>query len=316
MEKIAIQGHRTRYKDVIKILESLGGKNLFNNNGDNTLLFYYVKNNTVINSNYSKNIPKDYKLYTLEEYEQQITRKQIAIQGHPARGNDIIKTLESLGGINGKGYTGYDPCFYYYINTKNFIDCEPDGHLPQEYKKYNLEEYEQIQNNMENKRTIQIDLNTAKEWYKQGGDLRQVALQAFSENELNTLPKSWEEYCNINPYIIPFEEHCLNFDDRVISTPIKNYKRIKNSHFIPSEERAKQFLTLNKLLQIRDYYNQGWKPDWKDDTKKYVIWSLENTLHPSVSIYVNNPFAFKTKKLRNEFLQNFKEDLETIKELL
>ena len=242
--------------------------------------------------------------------------KKIAIQGHSTRGKDVIKILESLGGNNYSCLEGKNTNSFYWVSTSNCnIRCNFPSCVPKGYKYYTLEEYEQQFNNME-KRNIQIDLTTAKEWYNQGGDLRQVALQAFSENELNTLPKSWEEYCNINPYIIPFEEHCLNFDDRVISTPIKNYKRIKNSHFIPSEERAKQFLTLNKLLQIRDYYNQGWKPDWKDDTKKYVIWSLENTLHPSVSIYVNNPFAFKTKKLRNEFLQNFKEDLETIKELL
>jgi uncharacterized protein YozE (UPF0346 family) len=128
--------------------------------------------------------------------------KKIAIQGNSTRGHDIIKILESLGGTNGMNYTGYDPRFYYYINTRNFIDCDLYENLPQGYKKYILEEYEQIQNTMETtKRNIQIDLNTAKEWYKQGGDLRKVALQAFSEEELQSFPKSWQEFCEINPYI-------------------------------------------------------------------------------------------------------------------
>lgn len=52
-------------------------------------------------------------------------------------------------------------------------------------------------------------MNTAKEWYKQGGDLRKIALQAFTETELQSLPKSWEEYCKINPYLTKDKEFFL-----------------------------------------------------------------------------------------------------------
>lgn len=243
MEKIAIQGHRTRYKDVIKILESLGGKNLFNNNGDNTLLFYYVKNNTVINSNYSKNIPKDYKLYTLEEYEQ-------------------------------------------------------------------------TQNTMENKRTIKIDLTTAREWYNKGGELKEIALQAFSEKELKSLPSSWKEYCEINPYLKKNKDIILLASGEILPISSEGHVREDNPGAIPSKERAEQFLILNKLLQIRDYYNQGWKPDWDDCTDKYVIWTFENKPHPDVSTYASSLFAFKSKELRDTFFENFEKDLEKIKEFL
>lgn len=34
------------------------------------------------------------------------------------------------------------------------------------------------------KRTIELSLDKAREWYKQGGDLKEVALQAFKEDEL------------------------------------------------------------------------------------------------------------------------------------
>lgn len=34
------------------------------------------------------------------------------------------------------------------------------------------------------KRTIELSLDKAREWYKQGGDLKEVALQAFKEEEL------------------------------------------------------------------------------------------------------------------------------------
>ena len=51
------------------------------------------------------------------------------------------------------------------------------------------------------KRTLEITLATAKEWYK--GDnsvLKELALQAFTETELQpvTCVKSWEEFCSQN----------------------------------------------------------------------------------------------------------------------
>ena len=50
-------------------------------------------------------------------------------------------------------------------------------------------------------RNIALTLDKAKEWYKQGGELKEVALQAFSENELTKieLPKTWEEFCENYP---------------------------------------------------------------------------------------------------------------------
>ena len=168
---------------------------------------------------------------------------------------------------------------------------------------------------MENKRTIQINLNTAKEWYKQGGDLRKVALQAFSEKELTSLPSSWEGYCEINPYYDKGKETFLRITGTT-SVSTADIKREKYPGVIPTKERAEQFLILNKLLQIRDYYNQGWKPDYDDISDKYTIWTLTNKLHCEISTSANGLFTFKSKELRDTFFENFKEDLEKIKEFL
>lgn len=239
---------------------------------------------------------------------------KIAIQGHITRGKDIIKILENLGGKNRFDCEGYNVALFYYINSWGFITCNFSKGMSEGYKYYTLEEYEQQFNNME-KRNIQIDLTTAKEWYRQGGNLRQIALQAFTESELNSLPKSWEEYCKINPYI----DKDKNVFLRSAGIGCVSYTGLKREEYpgiIPSEKRAEQFLILNKLLQIRDYYNQGWNPDWKINTDKYVIWSFENELHIDVSVCANALFAFKTMELRDEFFKNFKSDLKTIKEFL
>lgn len=243
--------------------------------------------------------------------------KKIAIQGHFYKSKDIIKILESLGGINIQGYIGHATSMYYYVNNKNHIECDTITNLPREYKKYTLKEYEQtFLNNMETKRNIQIDLTTAKEWYKQGGDLRKVALQAFTENELNAFPKSWEEYCKINPYLNKNIDFFIPADGTVTAISQKCL-RSNLSFTTPSKERAEQLVVLNKLLQIRDYYNQGWEPNWQNDEEnKYVIISIKGGLKMDTNWYINRLFAFKTRKLRDEFLQNFKSDLEFIKEFL
>lgn len=240
---------------------------------------------------------------------------KIAIKGHLHKGKEIIKILKSLGGINIHKFTGNDIDLYYYIDDNNHINGYVDLGIPQGYKRYTLEEYEQIHNNMENKRTIQINLTTAKEWYNQGGELRKVALQAFSEKELKALPSSWEEYCEINPYYDKGKETFLRITG-TINVSVANIKRKEYPGVIPSKERAEQFLILNKLLQIRDYYNQGWKPNWEDGTDKYPIWSFENELTPDITTYANGLFTFKTKELRDKFFENFAPDLELIKEFL
>ena len=43
---------------------------------------------------------------------------------------------------------------------------------------------------MKEERNVTFTLDKAKEWYKKGGELKEIALQAFTEKELNPLPKS------------------------------------------------------------------------------------------------------------------------------
>jgi hypothetical protein len=49
---------------------------------------------------------------------------QLAIKGHPTRGNEVIEILEMLGGENKEGYCGHNPNIAYYISHKNTIVCD------------------------------------------------------------------------------------------------------------------------------------------------------------------------------------------------
>ena len=59
--------------------------------------------------------------------------------------------------------------------------------------------YKEIKNNME-ERNIKLSLEKAREFYSKGGELKDLALSAFTEGEIlaSILPKTWEEFCKNN----------------------------------------------------------------------------------------------------------------------
>ena len=50
-----------------------------------------------------------------------VDKKYVYIQGVPGKGDEVIKTLEDLGGINSNNLSGDDDASYYYINSQNII---------------------------------------------------------------------------------------------------------------------------------------------------------------------------------------------------
>lgn len=86
----------------------------------------------------------------------------------------------------------------------------------------------------------------------------------------------------------------------------------------PSQELANAAEALRRLLFLRDYYNDGWQPNWDDDTEKHTIETCCNeefVIEPSSTNYPR-VLSFKSKKIRNQFLEEQKELLEIAKPLL
>ena len=102
---------------------------------------------------------------------------------------------------------------------------------------------------------------------------------------------------------IPTFEHAL---DWVIST-------IKDNYFI---ELDKQLKALNKLIILRDYYNEGWQPDWKSDNKKYIIECYEVELRVIGIFGTGAILHFRKLNIAERFLEEQKELLEIAKPLL
>lgn len=166
-------------------------------------------------------------------------------------------------------------------------------------------------------RTIKLTLEKAKEFYKKGGEFRDLALSAFTEEELTKveLPKTWEEFCK--SYNMRSNECFINLRSDIASVPDK-YEREINSdrNVLPSERAAKAHLALMQLHQLRDCYRQGWKPDWGSNHCKYSIISDKKILCVVPSINCSCFLSFQSEEIARLFLKNFRSLIEEAGDLI
>ena len=86
--------------------------------------------------------------------------------------------------------------------------------------------------------------------------------------------------------------------------------------YFTKKENYFAFDALRKLIILRDYYNDGWQPDWEDDEWKYFIEYYRGKLDVERTCGNGRVLAFKSKGIRDKFLEEQKELLETAKPLL
>lgn len=138
------------------------------------------------------------------------------------------------------------------------------------------------------------------------------ALKIVLEKKKKEYPKTYEECC----YVLGFENTELVFEDdyRDINPPKEQWKRLGLMN------------QLNKLLICRDAYwkiageemglGKPWKPDWDNVSDKYCIYFVSGNAWSKECQTRQCPFAFPTPEMRDAFYENFKELIETVKELL
>ena len=121
----------------------------------------------------------------------------------------------------------------------------------------------------------------------------------------------------------PYEVEFKGFEQKA-STPTyeeivrgKNYIYLPENLVAPNKELADAVVALLKLLFLRDYYNEGWQPDWSNtNVLKYVIIVSREKIEIDNTYNIKRILAFKSKEIRNKFLEEQKELLEIAKPLL
>ena len=155
-------------------------------------------------------------------------------------------------------------------------------------------------------RTVKLTLEKAKEFYKKGEELRDLALLAFTEEELTKveLPETWEEFCS---HFNTRHEYYIDIDSSICEDNNDYRNPLYDRNMLPSKKAAEQHLTLMQLHQLRDCYRQGWTPDWLDGEDKYCIVRSYTNNHLIAAYKGTGTFlSFQSKEIAQLFLDNFR----------
>ena len=156
-------------------------------------------------------------------------------------------------------------------------------------------------------RVITLTLEKAKEFYKKGGEFRDLALSAYTEEELLEimLPKTWEEFCDL--FKIHEEYHIDSCSDIIKNEDDYYRDPLLNRNLLVSKEAANQHLVLMQLHRLRDCYRQGWKPDLTVPESIFAIFCTKGKYSVEEFIYSSEFLSFQSRQLAQEFLNNFRD---------
>lgn len=129
----------------------------------------------------------------------------------------------------------------------------------------------------------------------------------------STFPKTWEEFCKDNPVK---NGECFIHENKICDAFIGDGRDIEHKAILPDRETAEAFVALIQLIQLRDYYRQGWIPNWSKGFIKYCIIYYDNKISSHISKYSSNILSFQTEEIRNEFKENFKDLIIKTKNLI
>lgn len=124
------------------------------------------------------------------------------------------------------------------------------------------------------------------------------------------LPKKWEDLKIISGFYV-----CSSSNVHEVRNNSAKDKCDKN--IFPTKEEVEACVALAQLCQLRDRYNDGWKPDWEDDGEiKHCIEFFKGKIEKECHYVTKRVLCFKTQELRDKFLENFRDLIETAKPLL
>ena len=289
MSNIAILGHPTRGKEVIEILEMLGGNNKYNFRGDEDE--WFILNRTIQRSDRLL----DEKGFTLEEFLEKFPYKVGDKVEYKSIGDANLKSkiiyMEWCNSLNKVLYTTEDA---HVISTEDITETKA---IPP-YMDYDIKEDKGTLEQIDLTRELRI----ADEVEVILGDYEFVLKdgKTYFVKKKPQYPKTYEECCKI-----------LGIEDR------------ENGYCGYEYELLGEF---QKLYICRDAYwkiageqmglGKPWKPDWNNVSDKHCIYFVSGEIWLTECQTRQCTLAFPTAEMRDKFYEKFKELIEFCKELL
>ena len=287
-KKLAIVGHATRGREVIRLLKMLGGNEGFSDTGlrlggtEVCCVYYIGTAGSIIYAHHSV-INDDFIVFTLEEFQKKYPFEvgdKVVYTKFGDNCDDYPVTIESM------KWTG--TTIEYTFN--DYVTC-----LAKDLKMWNGEPNEVISGIYLN------SCNYADEVELNLGDYEIVVRdgKTYAVKKKPKYPKTFEE--------------CLNilYCKAVLNTIIGH--------------KTELLLNLEKLLICRDAYwkiageemglDGPWEPNWSDTNEE--VYGIQLVTDDTNMIYHESAsFTFPTEEILNEFCKNFKDLIESCKELL
>jgi hypothetical protein len=139
-------------------------------------------------------------------------------------------------------------------------------------------------------------------FYNNEGCLSGTKIQTLSTNPYKVILEGFEQ----KPYIPTFEDIVKE----------RNYIYLPENLVAPNKELAEAAKALFELLFLRDYYNEGWQPNYVEKETKHTIITFGGVIETGTNIQSNRILCFKTEKIRDMFLEEQRELIEIAKPLL
>lgn len=154
-------------------------------------------------------------------------------------------------------------------------------------------------------KTINIEIPKGHEIDQENSNLSEGKI-VFKEVK-KALPKTWEELERIKGCFVN-----SNSDIGICDSYTKS--SVRNT--FPTRVLAEASIALAQLSQLREVYRQGWKPNFNDGEDKYIICFYRDTINLTICGYRHFFLSFQSAEIRDEFLENFRDLIETAKPLL
>ena len=281
---LAIKGHQTRGKEVIEILEMLGGINAIEHCGNNDNVAYYIKETykNWINTSYPKNLD-GYIIFTLEGF----------IEKYPYKVGDkvLLPEYESEVRIDNMIWDGFEILYSVFTDEVEWYSADE------------LNNFNDTFITMEEKKTNQMiivnrDIDEVEIVLGNNFELVNREGKYYAVRKKPKYPKTYEECCTILN---------LPHSELTIDVPL---------HYSPT------LIYLTKLLICRDAYwkiageQMGLGKSLEPDTCQiaYSIGRDSNKISFCNDMFGGHfIFEFPTEEMRDSFYENFKELFERCK---